>query len=83
MVITKSVFPLSHLEHDGEPLLCPLFSRQLPTVLEDDRRRVASLKRHLVGTLHQRRSSPEVRIIVLRRAHDFLDRMLGHEIARA
>jgi hypothetical protein len=37
----------------------------------------------LVGTLHQSRSSPEVRIIVLRRAHDFLDWMLGHEIARA
>mgnify|MGYP001053928870 CR=1 FL=1 len=83
MVITKSVFPLPLLGHDAEPLLCLLFGRQLPIVLEDDRRRVASLKRHLVGTLHQSRSRPEVRIIVLRRAHDFLDWMLGHEIARA
>ena len=83
MVIAKSVFPLSHLGHDGEPFHSPLFSRQLPIVLEDDRRRVARFKSHLVGTLHQSRSSPEIRIIVLRRAHDFLDRMLGHEIARA
>ena len=43
--------------------------------------RSTGLKRHLVGTLHQSRSSPEIRIIALRRAHDFLDRMLGDEIA--
>jgi hypothetical protein len=83
MVIAKGVFPLSHLGHDAEPLLRLLFCRQLPVVLEDDRWRVASLKRHLIRTLHQSRSSPEVRIVILRRAHDFLDRMLGHEIARA
>ncbi len=83
MVIAKSVFLLSHLGHDGEPVLRLLFGRQLPIVLEDDRQRVAQFKGHLVGTLHQSRSSPEIRIIVLRCAHDFLDRMLGHEIARA
>ena len=48
----EGVLPLPFLGHDGEPLLRLLFCRQFPVVLEDDRWRVASLKRHLVGTLH-------------------------------
>jgi len=47
-VIAKGVFPLSLLGQNAEPLLRLLLSRQLPVVLEDDRGRVARLKRVLI-----------------------------------
>ena len=42
-VISEGVLPLPFLGHDAEPLLRDLGCCQLPVVLEDDRRRVASL----------------------------------------
>jgi hypothetical protein len=43
---------LARLGQDGEPLVRLLFGGQLPVVFENDRRRVARLKRHLVCAFH-------------------------------